>query len=383
MTKKQDNESLKPTAELLAEFKESIIKDWTQRVLSEIPATNGRNLFALLDSIPEFIDHLCEHLSQGTSHPSCRAFGKEHGEQRANLGEYTVKQVIAEFRILRKTIFEALELHEMVPRQDRKIINEQIDCGVEDAAATFMHKAEEKADRLVDSLWKEREFRERFVSTMTHDLRNPLSAIKTCAEMILRYPEKTENALKLLERIVDSTDRMDGMILDLLDTSRVQAGQELPLHISPCDLALVVEKTVEEMVLLHGDRFVLTSMKTLRGRWDCPALQRVLENLIDNAVKYGSQKAPITIELKKGEKSLLLSVHNEGKEIPLEEQENLFKPYRRAESAEKSGYPGWGIGLSLVRGIAEAHGGKVGVESLKNKGTTFTVKLPLETVESL
>ena len=108
------------------------------------------------------------------------------------------------------------------------------------------------------------------------------------------------------------------------------------------------------------------------------ALQRVVQNLATNAVKYGSAETPITITLKEFEHDAQIAVHNEGNGLTQEEQAHVFDKFHRTKSAVASGRNGWGIGLTLVKGIAEAHGGSVIVESELGKGVTFIVKLPRE-----
>jgi signal transduction histidine kinase len=93
-------------------------------------------------------------------------------------------------------------------------------------------------------------------------------------------------------------------------------------------------------------------------------------------VKYGAAHQPITVTIRLDDVFVWIEVHNEGNLIPVEDQAILFSPFRRAKSAETSGKTGWGLGLTLVRGIAEAHGGTVFVESSVEAGTVFRAKLP-------
>jgi signal transduction histidine kinase len=102
-------------------------------------------------------------------------------------------------------------------------------------------------------------------------------------------------------------------------------------------------------------------------------MRQALHNLVENAVKYGQSKTAITVRVVETHERLLLSVHNFGDPIPPNYLHTLFKPYRRAPNAARSGKTGWGLGLALVQTIAEAHGGSVGVESDAQTGTTFTI----------
>lgn len=111
--------------------------------------------------------------------------------------------------------------------------------------------------------------------------------------------------------------------------------------------------------------------------FDCGGIKRALENLMINAIKYGACDTPIKVSLTQFNTEVCLQVHNEGNPIPLKEQASLFEYYHRSNDRSGS-QQGWGIGLTLVKGIAEAHDGKVEVKSSKEEGTTFSIVLPVE-----
>lgn len=226
------------------------------------------------------------------------------------------------------------------------------------------------------SLQEERELRERFVSTLAHDLRTPLTATKMSSQLLLRSAGDPARLQKLASRISDNVERADQMIRDLLDANRLQAGEKLPLEVDRCCLSEVVRQTLEELSSIHGDRFVLRAPATLEGFWNCSAIRRILENLCGNAVKYGAPHLPITVSLEEEGGKVTLQVHNEGMPIPATELPHLFEPFRRSSAARASGERGWGLGLTLVKGLVEAHGGSVSVSSSEAQGTLFTVVLP-------
>lgn len=234
-----------------------------------------------------------------------------------------------------------------------------------------------RSRREVSGLEEERDLREKFVSTLSHDLRTPLTAARMSAQLILRQPDMTEPGRALANRVVSNIDRVDRMIRDLLDANRIRAGERLPLEILQCDLRGMASEALAMLATVHGDRFVLRAeAEEIRGYWDCDALRRVLENLVNNAVKYGSLHSPVTCTLTQTEREVRISVHNEGEPIPPQDQADLFQQFKRTRSAQVSGERGWGLGLALVYGIVEAHGGQVWVESAPEKGTTFTVAVP-------
>ncbi len=246
------------------------------------------------------------------------------------------------------------------------------------------HSEMSKLDReLVDvhqyatNLEKERELREQFVATLTHDLRTPLTAAKMGAQFILRRPENVEKTQQLAVKIIRSIDRMDQMIRDLLDASRIRAGESLSLTMNQCDLREIAIMTLRELGAAYGDRFILeTDRDSIAGFWNEDGLRRVIENLASNAVKYGYPQQLITVSLKQTGETAQIIVHNFGNPIPKGEQLALFEPFQRSHTAQTGSKKGWGLGLTLVKGVTEAHGGQVSVTSNEGEGTRFIVTLP-------
>lgn len=235
-----------------------------------------------------------------------------------------------------------------------------------------------RSESYVENLETERELRERFVSLLTHDLRTPLSAISICAQLLERSPEKAGSVHSLATRISKNVNRADRMISDLLDANRIRGGEPLPLTVELFDLVALVKNTLSELVLIHGERFTLEAPAHAEGYWDRRGLRRILENLCNNAIKYGSAEKPVTIYLRQAARNIYLEVQNWGNVIPPEDQKSLFQQFRRGALALTGHKKGWGIGLTLVRGVAEAHGGSVEVDSSQQSGTIFTVTLPID-----
>jgi signal transduction histidine kinase len=115
-----------------------------------------------------------------------------------------------------------------------------------------------------------------------------------------------------------------------------------------------------------------------RGWWDREAIKRAIENLLSNAIKYGAPDTPIRMETESRDERVMLTVHNEGEPIPPEQIECIFQIFERAVAAKEANSKGWGIGLPYVRSVAESHGGSVMVDSAANRGTTFTINMPLD-----
>jgi signal transduction histidine kinase len=169
--------------------------------------------------------------------------------------------------------------------------------------------------------------------------------------------------------------RVRQMIDDLLDHSRASTGERLQLRFEPVELRGLIGEVVSDLRASHGDRYILQSPGDIAGVWCPDALKRAVFNLAENATKYGDPDSPVTITLTDVEGSVSISVHNRGSPIPPEERRSLFQPFRRGSSDRASQRPGWGLGLTAVKEIAEAHGGSVMVESTVEEGTTFTLQV--------
>lgn len=230
----------------------------------------------------------------------------------------------------------------------------------------------------IEALQAERALREHFVSVLAHDLRGPLSAAKSGAQLLMRHPERLDQRRDLALRIDRNIERTDQMVRDLLDANRIRGGQRLPLRLDMCDLGGTAQEVVEELIALHGDRFVLHAEERVRGIWSAEELRRALWNLGSNAIKYGAATEPITFTVTRAGDRARASVNNRGPVITPADQEQIFKPFTRTHSAQGGSSKGWGLGLTLVWGCAEAHGGTVSVQSDAATGTTFTLELPLD-----
>jgi PAS domain S-box-containing protein len=221
---------------------------------------------------------------------------------------------------------------------------------------------------------QERDLRERLVAAISHDLRTPLATGKLAAQLLPHKAHDPEQVAIAAKRIADNMDRADRMMRDLLDVSRVRGGQEIPLETEPCDLAKIASSVIDDMTVIHGKRFDLEAPETVDGVWDCHALRRILENLASNAAKYGALGTQITIRIANEGDEVRIDVHNRGKPIAADELPRLFELFRRSRGATPN--LGWGIGLSLVHALVQAHGGTVTVTSSEAAGTTFTIRLP-------
>ncbi|WP_437835631.1 ATP-binding protein [Sorangium sp. So ce1153] len=219
--------------------------------------------------------------------------------------------------------------------------------------------------------------REQCMSLVTHDLRSTMTAAMYAAEVIgMNLAGYDPQALA--GRIVRSLSHMDEMIRTLLDVQRIRAGHGLPLRLGACELVAIAREVIDDLASFHDQRAVLRGEARVEGIWSQGELRRAIWNLASNALKYGGTGAPVVITIEETPEHAVVAVYNEGRPIPVEDQASLFAPFVRTRSAMAGGQRGWGLGLTFVRGCAEAHGGRVTLVSDAERGTTFTLELPLD-----
>jgi PAS domain S-box-containing protein len=213
-------------------------------------------------------------------------------------------------------------------------------------------------------------FREHFVGIVSHDLRNPLTAILTSAQLLLRYGELPERQARVVARISSSADRMARMIDDLLDFTRTRLGGEFPIHRRRVDLRQICEQTIEELEFAYTRQVKLEAQGDLWGDWDPDRMAQVISNLVGNALQHS--EGDVTVTLRGESDVVLLETKNDGPSIPRELLPYVFEPGRRGDA--RAG--GLGLGLFIVQQIVLAHGGGIEVQSIEGDGTIFTAALP-------
>ncbi|WP_263429132.1 sensor histidine kinase [Nannocystis pusilla] len=228
----------------------------------------------------------------------------------------------------------------------------------------------------LSELEAERALRERFVAVLAHDLRGPLATAKMSTCLLDELDDGAEQRPALIRSIDQNLDLIDKMIHDLLDVSRMRAGQRLPLRIDWCDLRTLADEVVGDLRAVHGERFEIEGDPEVRGLWSRDELKRALWNLAENGAKYGAPDSPVTIRLERRRREAVVAVRNLGPAIRPQDREHIFDLFARTRAAPPIG-ASWGLGLASVRACVEAHGGTVSVDSGADE-TTFTMILPLD-----
>jgi PAS domain S-box-containing protein len=217
------------------------------------------------------------------------------------------------------------------------------------------------------------------LSTVSHELRTPLAVIKGYATMLLDYNRNLheEEKLQNLGSIDRATDRLTELVDHLLDMSRLEAGL-LRLEKQPTDIAGLIEEAVTEARLaVPGGRVISRVASLPQVSIDARRIRQVLDNLIDNAVKYSNNGSEVTVEVVNSGTELEVCVIDHGIGISPEDQELVFDRMYRAEQRLTQGSRGLGLGLAVCKGVVEAHGGRIWVDSRLGEGSIFRFVLPL------
>ncbi|MEO8956226.1 MAG: ATP-binding protein [Ktedonobacteraceae bacterium] len=225
-----------------------------------------------------------------------------------------------------------------------------------------------------------------FLSSVTHDLKTPLAAIKGNIQLLQRRLRRGEvpDPAWLMERLAvieSSTVKMTGMIEDLLDVAKLQAGQQLDLDMRPLRLVPLVRQisTEQQETTKRHHIVILAPTEDLLVRGDLIRLDRVLTNLLNNAIKYSPKGGQITLELTQEEEQdqlwVALSIRDQGVGIPSADLPHIFEPFHRASNV--AGHiQGTGIGLASVAQVIRQHGGSISVNSEEGQGSIFVLRLP-------
>ncbi len=362
-----------PGARFISERQSVILDRWLVGVKTHVKSARPLDLPIIVNTIPAFLTHLAEALDgkYGTEVVAgSNNIAQEHGGERARITDYSPDQVIQEYLLLRDVILDLLEDEGLLDRALRSKIQTVFDDAVQQAMMAYY---------LVYT-----EIRETLITHLTHDLRTPLTSAKMSVDLILRRVSKAPAGSLSADierhgaRAIKNIDYTNQLIQKILDQKHLDfVKTNKTANFAQAEMMAIAASAVEDLsddvrklVELSGEKVV--------GFWDAKAFRRVIENLISNAVKYGREDGPIGVKIHSTHGRVFVSVHNEGEPIPVQERELLFERFQRSTTGKVAESAGWGLGLAYCRQVSECHAGSIGVESTLEKGTTFTIDVPVD-----
>ena len=367
-------------ADFIRHNTENILQEW-ETFARTLPSAESMDIVELRDHAKAMLLVIADDLdrpqtarqqankSKGKSPPLKVRTGptaaQEHGAGRAESG-FSVEHMIAEFRALRASVIHlwtsqqsqvgAAELDDMTR------FNEAIDQAIAESIARF-------TDEVGQS-------KERFLAILGHDLRTPLSAILTSSVFMLDTGELQEPHRTLIAGMASSARRMNQMVDDLLDFTRTRFGDSIPIVRADTDARKIIHDVVSEVgASFPKSTIQIETTGDLQGCWDADRLSQALTNLLANAVEHGDQKSPIRVTAKSTSGEITISIQSHGPVIPKKDLSRIFEAMTGVGDRPRDRRH-LGLGLYIVEKIVTAHGGTTTVQSSREKGTIFTIKLP-------
>jgi signal transduction histidine kinase len=225
----------------------------------------------------------------------------------------------------------------------------------------------------------------RFIDTLSHELKTPLTSIIAAAGLLAEELQNSadDSLKKLMQTIIHNANTLETRLAELLDIVKTGSGK-LQLQFEPVDVkSLVQGSCLQVSPLLRNKNLKLTTdlpdgIPLVHG--DGPRLEQVMLNLMTNAAKFTPEGGTIFVKIRQQDNGLVIEVRDTGIGIAREQQDGLFKPYSRL-SSDRQRYPGLGLGLALSKQVVELHGGRIWVDSEPGRGSAFSFYVPRRPVK--
>ena len=357
-------------SQLITDKSSEIMDLWASRVKKNIPAANESSELALRNQLPNVLEDLADimdrydgksDVDEYESYQEIIENSLEHGRHRATSSHYTIKQILEEYIIFHRVLTELLIEKDVYTKEVGIVLKYSIETAMFNSATSFS-----------DSI---QEMREKLIGTLAHDIRNPISSAYFAVD-IIRHNDDKDRLDNLKKMGLRSLNKAVELLEGLLDAIAVKAGEGISMNFEEIDILKEIRWVYNEAEEIYTNDFVFdSSVDEIKGVFDGTAIRRVIENLVTNAVKYGSRDTPITIRIEEDQDDVLIEVQNFGNPIAKQDQNDIFKFLNRGHENQNSTLDSWGMGLTLVKTVAQAHGGKVEVVSNEIEGTTFSIHL--------
>jgi signal transduction histidine kinase len=360
---------------------EQILAEWDSFARTHVPAAKGMSELALRDHAAQILATAASDIdteqskrqqaekSKGDAPDDLYSAASRHGTLRHGSG-FTLVQLVAEFRALRATVIRLWQAQvrnfNADTTNDMVRFNESIDQALAESAETFSLRTTRTRDT--------------FLGILGHDLRGPLAALSMAGDYLVMAGARAERSAEIGATVQRVTVHMSGMVNDLLEYSRTQLGDGIPIIRKCEDLGHICEAALHDARATHpGCLFHYATSGDLSCSVDGPRLQQVLTNLLANAARYGAKDHPVKLLVNGEVDTLVLQVENQGLPIPAESLEAIFSPLVQLSidgQGDGRASTSLGLGLFIAREITEAHGGKITAKSNEQVGTVFTVEIP-------
>jgi signal transduction histidine kinase len=361
---------MKEAARFIEHNNDKIIDTWEKNVNEEIEVAKGTSSLVLRNQLTHVLSDIMKIMDRYDNFEQVKKEEKfeeiindsiDHGRHRASTSNYAIKQVLREYLVFHRTLAELLREADVYSNEVGNLLNYAVETAMIYSADSFSQSLQE--------------MREKMVGTLAHDLRNPLSTAYLAIDLFdcENEPERANMLKKMAKR---SMKHSLNLVESLLDAITVKAGEGITMHFTKTNLIKDIKWVYEESLEIYSNKIVLDIQKEeIVGIFDGAAIRRILENLVSNGVKYGEENSAVKISVQQKDEEVSIKVHNTGNPIPKEKQEEIFRFMSTRKGGNNRSMKSWGMGLYLVKIVAEAHGGKVNLLSNENEGTTFEILL--------
>lgn len=362
----------------LSENKNSIKSDWERRVRETVPAAEGKDTFAMLNSLENFLDELIKLLDTESFAPeliSETAMSVIHGGQRAVFPGYYLPQLLKEFSLLREILIEDFYQNQLLSYSVLKIVNSSIDFVISKAATEFAKVQNENLTEALRNAELSNESLEHFAAAAAHDLKSPLATIYGYLEVLgddLQESLNAENA-SFIDRMKDISLRMLGLIDRILEYAKLSTAKTAFRVFPLTEAVRAATQNLDNTIGKAGAVISVQKLPNIRG--DKDLLVQLFQNLFANSLKFRGVEAPrIAVGVKDAGEWWTFSVKDNGIGFDAVQKDDIFTLYKKLHDGSQ--YQGAGIGLATCKKVVELHGGQIWADSHPGQGTTIFFSLP-------